>query len=86
MLCRTQIERVFNVFDLYVELSPVEEKEKEGSAVDTSTPIVAPKVIEPTSPLPRGRASLKAVHKSASASALTLLIPNQGEDQLFHMH
>ena len=66
---------------LMVELSPVEERERDGP--DSSTPIRKPKVIEPereTVTLRRTRSMGKmGVHKSASASALTLHIPTHGK-------
>lgn len=74
----------------HLELSPVEEKEKEEKkeSVEKPKPVsVVPKVatLEPLH-LPAGlgvvrRASrsMKPVHKSASASALTLLIPPSDE-------
>ena len=61
---------------LATELSPVEEKEKDHP--DAGNVKHPPAVVEPvTSPTERSRTHSR-VHKSASASALTLLIPPHG--------
>ena len=63
---------------LVTELSPVEEKEKEKDHPDAGQVKQPPAVVEPViSPTERSRSHTR-VHKSASASALTLLIPPHG--------
>ena len=73
------VTRVKYIACWFTELSPVEEKEKEKDHPDGAQVKHPPAVVEPaTSPTERSSRTHTRVHKSASASALTLLIPPHG--------
>lgn len=77
------VEDEVQIFSQTKELSPVEEREKEkdlgdlAPAVSTGRTLGGPGFKPSVAvPIPRGRSPNKPVHKSASASSLTLLIPS----------